>query len=91
MISGAVAVCSLHDRAFIYTYSLLASQLNVKFLTQRHYGEIFAAELAGNGDFLPQGPASLGNHMVCSCWRVMAHLRGKRDIKVKCNIGNVFT
>lgn len=56
-------------------------------LTQRHDGEVFATELAGDGDFLPQGPASLGNHMVCSCRGMMAHLVVKKrhdiDIEVK--------
>ncbi len=85
-----VWLLNLHDGTFIYTYSLLASPLNMKCLTQRHYGEVFATEFAGDGDFLPQGPASLGNHMVCSCRGVMAHLRGKTDIKVKQNVGNAF-
>lgn len=52
-------------------------------LTQRHYGEVFATELAGNGDFLPQGPASLGNHMMSSCRGVMAHLGSEQKVSVK--------
>ncbi len=62
----------------------------MKCLTQRHYGEVFATELAGDGDFLPKGPASLGNHMMGSCRGVMAHLRSKNNIKIKQNIGNAF-
>lgn len=89
-LSGVISASSLHDGAFIYTHHMLASRLTVKFLTQRHYREVFAAEFAGYGDFLPQGPASLGNHMMCSRWRVMAHLKGNTDIKVKCDSGNVF-
>lgn len=53
-------------------------------LTQRHYGEVFATELAGDGDFLPQGPASLGNHMMSSCRGVMAHLGSEIRVSVKC-------
>lgn len=52
-------------------------------LTQRHYGEVFATELAGDGDFLPQGPASLGNHMMSSCRGVMAHLESEIRVSVK--------
>lgn len=52
-------------------------------LTQRHYGEVFATELAGDGDFLPQGPASLGNHMMSSCRRVMAHLESIIKVSLK--------
>lgn len=62
----------------VCTYSLLASQLSLKCLTQRHYREVFATELAGNGDFLPQGPALFGNHMMCSSRGVMAHLSRRR-------------
>jgi len=40
-------------------------------LTQRHDGEVFATELASNGDFLPQGPASLWHHMMSGCRRMM--------------------
>lgn len=50
----------------------------MKCLTQRHYGEVFATELAGDGDFLPQGPASLGKHVMRSCRGVMAHLEEDR-------------
>lgn len=57
----------------------LVSQLSVKCFTQRHNGEVFATELAGNGDFLPQGPASLGNHMMGSCRGVMAHLDSNKE------------
>ena len=70
-LSLAMCLFNMHDGAFICTYSLL----NVKCLTKRHYGEVFATELAGNGDFLPQGPASLGNHMMGSCRGVMTHLK----------------
>lgn len=52
-------------------------------LTQRHYGEVFATELAGDGDFLPQGPASLGNHVMSSCRGVMAHLGSEIKVRVK--------
>jgi len=55
----------------------------MKALTQRHYGEVFATELAGDSDFLPQGPASLGNHMMSSCRGVMAHLGRQIYIKVE--------
>jgi len=44
-------------------------------LTQGHDGEVFPTELAGDGDLLPQGPASLGDHMMGGRRRVMAHLR----------------
>ena len=82
---------NLHDGAFIYTYSLFSSQLNIKGFTQRHYGEVFATELAGDGDFLPQGPASLGNHMMCSCRGVMAHLTRRMYKKLKMyNVGDCF-
>lgn len=85
VIFNIILLFNLHDETFIYTYRLLASQVNVKCLTQRHNGEVFATELAGNGDFLPQGPASLGNHVMCSSRGVMAHLRREAHVKVKCN------
>lgn len=47
--------------------------------TQRHDGEVFAPELAGDGDLLPQRPASLGEDVVGSCWGVVAHLAGRKD------------
>lgn len=34
-------------------------------LTQRHDGEVFPPELAGDGDLLPEAPAVLGEHVVC--------------------------
>ena len=45
------------------------------WLTEGHDGEVFPAELAGDGDLLPQGPAPLGDHVVGGGRRVMAHLR----------------
>lgn len=62
---------------------------SLKGLTQRHNREVFATKLAGDGDFLPQGPASLGNHMMCSCRGMMAHLEEKKrhDSEVKCKTG----
>lgn len=47
--------------------------------TQRHDGEVFAPELAGDGDLLPQRPASLGEDVVGGCWGVVAHLGGRKD------------
>lgn len=44
-------------------------------LTEWHDGEVFSPELAGDGDLLPEAPAIFGEHVVRSCWRVVAHLR----------------
>lgn len=49
-------------------------------LTQRHDGKVFATELAGNGDLLPQCPATPGVDVVSCCWRVMAHLEKRHTL-----------
>lgn len=43
-------------------------------LTQRHDGEVFPSEFAGDFDLLPQRPAVLGVGVVGSGRRVVAHL-----------------
>lgn len=47
--------------------------------TQWHDGEVFAPELAGDCDFLPQCPPSPGVDVMGSCRGVVAHLGERRN------------
>lgn len=60
----------------VYTQAQTHRHTHFFPLTQGHDREVFAPELAGEGDLLSEGPAPFGDGMVGSCRWVVTHLGG---------------